>query len=452
MKTLQLAVLSIVLAGNCQLRAEVQREHLDALLDCSGKIHSRADRNPDTDRMRGLVVHEWGTFTSVQGGDGVLLSWHPPQTPELPGFVYDWKKPGLNRKCISSLGLLGKGAMVTLQRMETPVIYFYSDIERRVDVSVQFPKGLVTEWYPQAARIGPAVTAGETPVKESLIEWKNVRVLPAKENQALANQLPIQKTGNHYFAARETDSVFLQVDSRSTTNSTDEREKFLFYRGVGNFATPLKVTTSADGKVTVENTGKEPLAHLFLLSAHDGNGAWSYLDKLGPGHNKEWAQIGSGELGYFSAKEKFQDQIGAKMQTALAGEGLFPREAEAMVKTWRESWFAEDGVRVLYILPRAWTDEALPMKLNPQPRELTRVMVGRAEIITPEMQRNLSTQLASAKAGDAAAKETVQTMLKSFGRFARPALQLATRNKPEINQFGYTLLQTAFQSAPAKQL
>jgi len=140
------------------------------------------------------------------------------------------------------------------------------------------------------------------------------------------------------------------------------------------------------------------------------------------------------------------------MQTALAGEGLFTREAEAMVKTWRESWFAEDGVRVLYILPRAWTDATLPMKLDPRPRELARVMVGRAEIITPEMQRNLSTQLTSAKAGDTVAKETVQAMLNSFGRFARPALQLATRNKPEISQIGYTLLQTALQSAPAKQL
>src|SRR6476619_4234828 len=29
---------------------------------------------------QGYVVHEWGTFTSVQGGDGVLLNWKPLET------------------------------------------------------------------------------------------------------------------------------------------------------------------------------------------------------------------------------------------------------------------------------------------------------------------------------------------------------------------------------------
>ena len=87
------------------------------------------------------TAHEWGTFTSVQGGDGVLLDWRPLESSRLPGFVYDWKKPGLNRQGTSML-VLGKGAMLTLQRMETPVIYFYADKEQTVDVSVDFPQGV----------------------------------------------------------------------------------------------------------------------------------------------------------------------------------------------------------------------------------------------------------------------------------------------------------------------
>src|SRR5215831_7805657 len=30
--------------------------------------------------QNGFVAHEWGTFTSVQGSDGTLLSWRPLQT------------------------------------------------------------------------------------------------------------------------------------------------------------------------------------------------------------------------------------------------------------------------------------------------------------------------------------------------------------------------------------
>src|SRR5664279_5667855 len=71
------------------------------------------------------TAHEWGTFTSVQGGNGELLSWRPLKTSELPDFVHNWSKPGLNR--FASTMFVGKGEMTTLQRMETPVIYFYSD-------------------------------------------------------------------------------------------------------------------------------------------------------------------------------------------------------------------------------------------------------------------------------------------------------------------------------------
>ena len=109
------------------------------------------------------VAHEWGTFTSVQGGDGVLLDWRPLETSRLPKFVYDWSHPGLNRQRAINLT---KGGMIALQRMETPVIYFYSEKEQTVDVSVQFPQGSITEWYPQSLQIGPSTV----PVPASIIK------------------------------------------------------------------------------------------------------------------------------------------------------------------------------------------------------------------------------------------------------------------------------------------
>jgi len=109
------------------------------------------------DAIENYVVHEWGTFTSVQGADGVLLPWNPLETTQLPRFVHDWNKPGLGRRPAGALNHETKSLFVTLQRMETPVIYFYSDHEHTVDVTVRFPQGLITEWYPQAHDIGPSV-------------------------------------------------------------------------------------------------------------------------------------------------------------------------------------------------------------------------------------------------------------------------------------------------------
>lgn len=113
------------------------------------------------------------------------------------------------------------------------------------------------------------------------------------------------------------------------------------------------------------------------------------------------------------------------METALISEGLFPDEAKAMVNTWKDSWFTEEGVRVFYILPRPWTDDILPLTLSPQPEELTRVMVGRAEIITPEVQATLSRLLVKAREGDANAHLQAEAELKKLGRFAEAAAELA---------------------------
>jgi hypothetical protein len=140
--------------------------------------------------------------------------------------------------------------------------------------------------------------------------------------------------------------------------------------------------------------------------------------------------------------------VSTQIAQALAAEGLYPREAAAMVKTWQDSWFQEDGVRVLYVLPRAWTDRTLPLTLNPKPSQLVRVMVGRAEVLTPELKNRLSDALVRAEHGDSEARAQAVAEFKNLGRFAPPALQLATAGAgPKVNQTARALLQTAAANA-----
>jgi len=373
------------------------------------------------------IAHEWGTFTSVQGSDGVLLDWVAVATAELPGFVYSWARPGLVRGAVPNFN---KTVLMALQRMETPVVYFYSDEAQKVDVSVRFPKGKITEWYPQAKDIGPSwprpaadqssetllagygVTPPTNGIKESLIRW-NFEILPPRQNSTAS--LPMEKSGNHYFAARETDAAILRVNPSESGQLSTEYEKFLFYRGVGNFGTPLKVTMSASGEITLANTGPEVLKDLFILGVENGSGNFAHVFNLAPGQQKT--------LRLDLDKQKMPQlvkKVSSAMATALTGQGLYPRESGAMVKTWNDSWFQEEGLRVLYVLPRAWTDQTLPIDLKPAPRDLVRVMVGRAEIITPALENKLADQLARAKAGDVAALSEVRILLKKCGRFALP--------------------------------
>ncbi|MBO0700771.1 MAG: hypothetical protein J2P46_20405, partial [Zavarzinella sp.] len=91
-------------------------------------------RDPDK-----FVVHEWGTFSTFSGSDGKPLKFYPNDT-DLPAFVH-----GRHRD-------VKGGRTDVMVSLETPVLYFYTDRDRTVSVRADFPKGLMTDWYPEASR------------------------------------------------------------------------------------------------------------------------------------------------------------------------------------------------------------------------------------------------------------------------------------------------------------
>lgn len=56
-----------------------------------------------------------------------------------------------------------------------------------------------------------------------------------------------------------------------------------------------------------------------------------------------------------------------------------------MVETWRDTWFAP-GTRIFYLVPRAMVDGVLPLEIDPQPLDITRVFVGRMELSASAVQ------------------------------------------------------------------
>ncbi|HUR46794.1 MAG TPA: hypothetical protein VMZ27_13030 [Candidatus Saccharimonadales bacterium] len=393
----------------------------------------------------GFVAHEWGTFTSVQGSDAVQLEWSPLVSSELPKFVYNCnsagKKPGRSFDV--------KSSFLTLQRMETPVIYFYSDQARKVDVTVQFPQGTVTEWFPQVATL--------TKSKEDLqleqqhgLRWSNVEILGEKQG---AQSMPVDKSGSHYFAARNTDANLLKVINPGT--GKEEYDKFLFYRGVGSFRAPLQAgLDTLENNVLLSNTGKEELRNFYVLRIEKGIGRFIYLDRLAPGAS---ATVKLPQRDAFLRLSDLQDRICSEMANSLTEQGLYPAEAKAMVATWRDSWFGEDGIRVLYTLPRVWADRVLPLKVQPPPAETVRVMVGRAEILQPSKEWQLLKQVVRYSESESGARpQVVQTTREiGLGRFTEAAIRHVTSRLPnrEFGEFAWALLNaTRPESAEGKPL
>jgi len=103
-----------------------------------------------------------------------------------------------------------------------------------------------------------------------------------------------------------------------------------------------------------------------------------------------------------------------------------------MVATWRSSWF-EEGSRLLYIVPRAFVDEVLPLSVSPAPSQTVRVFVGRMELI------NHATEQAVA---DALASHDRYTINK-YGRFLEPILdQLKAENPSRADELDRELQDT----------
>jgi hypothetical protein len=334
----------------------------------------------------GLVVHEWGTFTSVAADDGSAVEWVPPQGPrDLPCFV-------------DRVQFNIKGWLPATVRMETPVVYFYATDERTVDVRVRFRKGIITEWYPRAA-VTPTTVEPMTvrkPALEGTIRWNQVRILPrAHENY------PVESGSNHYYAARKTDASPIEVRTGAADAgaATSQREKFLFYRGIGNFALPLAAMLEADGRVVVKSATAQPLGDVMLFE--NAGGASGYRALSGTGQQVTLDRPAAGG----------NKAVRAALERMLVANGLYAKEAAAMVETWRDSWF-EDGLRLFYIVPRAAIDEVLPLEVTPAPASTARVFVGRIELITPAIVADVKKAVLTRE----------RAPIVKYGRFLKPIL------------------------------
>jgi len=394
-----------------------------------------------TAQPNSLTIHEWGTFTSVAGADGSAIDWDALGCEDdLPQFIHSEKYRGFKWRLDGTV------------RMETPVIYFYSPREITARVKVFFPKGVITEWYPNGdnaiyeskalmdrmeaslnklrsgsgadgrgaflvqedsataieedgkskiyshqtvykteslvqpyptgldpllVRLSKSLNGIDTSLRQLMgaIAWSDIKVQPGS-----AADFPMESGASRYYAARGTDAAPITAG--------EQHEKFLFYRGVGRFQVPLWARVLDDGKVTVENRGAESVPAVFLFENRGGRVGFRNVGALGPGA----LHIPPMTLDKPSLDDSFS-QLRFDLESALIAQGLYLREAQAMVETWRDSWF-EEGSRLIYIMPSRAIDAILPLQVEPAASQTARVFVGRIELVTAETKRSVEEALA----------------------------------------------------------
>lgn len=406
---------------------------------------------PAADGAGRLVVHEWGTFTGLAGSDGVHLPFGVQVGEDLPPFVVNRVQQAerLGVKIPVEFFLTKGGGLSALQRMETPVVYFYADRPRDVSAKVDFPKGLLTEFYPPVRAMAPALgegpgeprpvaatpalgtpaagtqlvlggdakpaQRGEGKLEGGSLDWGTVHLVPQRPGGSADGLPPVPVSASspgHYRFARETDAALVRFSDRP---GEAHEERFLFYRGLGNFALPVTLSATDGDRFEMTSAGEQPVKFAMLLKVEGGKARFS-----------AYADVRGRRAMALPAEAVPLDRVGDAIAAALVAEGLYEKEARAMVKTWSAHWLGEPGTRVLYTVPRAVTDGLLPLRVSPTPDETVRVLVGRIDVLTPPEEARLQAMLAAAPGTKALAAADV-AYLQGLGRFREAAFDRAAQ-------------------------
>ncbi|GEM_PF-353505 len=335
----------------------------------------------------GLEVHEWGTFTTLNSSAGNPLGGLYVDASRLPAFVHGL--PYFNFDPLKGWASLDRLRNVTV-KMETPVLYFYAQKETPVDVLVRFNGGTISQWYPacyvcEANPSAPAVDFAQAPYGGK-IGWKATVLAPGPE-------LPYSTTASNQETAEWT--APRGTTANQLRGQDGEIEKFLFYRGIGNFQSTVDIRFLPDGRLRVKNLGKEDIPFLMVYERAYGplfgsdiatvwqSGPMAAGAEISLTRDKPFTQYTQG-MGPM-------DDFRAQLQKA----GLTSQEAQALLNTWYNGYFIEGGLKAFWILPRAQVEAILPLTIIPAPDKLERVIVGRSEILTPEFEQALYAAKAS---------------------------------------------------------
>lgn len=342
---------------------------------------------PSLDNL--YTAHEWGTFTSLSTSDGRLMTGLEVEEESLPAFVYSHSMfPGLfNSSPLVMYKRIPLRVKNVTIKMETPVIYFYTDQIKKplkVNVDVRFNGGSISQWYPQR-------TSGESigSLFQTLdfaggamghINW-NAEILPRDTKLKInTNKLFETKT---WIEPRKTDSNLIKVGKQV--------EKYLFYRGLGNFKMSLKLSAPSKENVLIENSYDSDIPFAMVYEKKKGEKAKVWWSGAIKSKSKRLVKI----LG--SDFDLYDDANKSNFINALVKAGLYKKEAVSMLKTWEHSYFEKPGFKVFWIVPRKTTDKILPLNLNPKPKSLERVLVGRSELMTKQHEELIVKEFANKK-------------------------------------------------------
>ena len=342
--------------------------HEDAAVGAALRHMLRAKRDA-TALQSGLVVHEWGSMKHQVGTASSEFDLIREDQSDLPSFVKVWADQPRHM----------------IRTVEKPILYFYTKQQQKVNVTVRFPEGVLTQWYPDVTYFSPQHDGrrpgnNQAPARNGALAWLQINLNPETDTSKFVN---VDKNHPWWHIARDTDATPVTVTKKNRRGAPigSAVERFLFYRGAGSYKPMVLPTRNKPG---VDLSVRVPFSQIdlrgvFLVRVNDSGATISHAPVLK-------AESTMNLAGSEAVKPTEEAAAIAKDQLieSLEAAGLFPKEAAGLVNIWGDDMFTAPGERLIYLMPSNEVERVLPLTIQPEPKQTVRTLIAWVELSTPE--------------------------------------------------------------------
>lgn len=393
--------------------------HEDKAIGAAVRKMLRAKRD-ESALSAGLVAHEWGSMQHHVGTSTSEFDLIGEDQSDLPSFVKVWANQ----------------PMIGPQVIRKPILYFYAQEKQKVNVTVRFPEGVLTQWYPDVSYFTPQrdgnVRPGNkqvAPPRNGALAWQQIELNPDTKTNLFAK---VDKDHPWWHIARDTNATPVRVINQNRRGAQEPIaiERFLFYRGAGSYKPMVLPTRNEPGK---ELSIRVPFSQIdlrgvFLVRVNDSGATIAHAPVL-----RAEGTMALGGPDQIKPVEQAAETAKVQLIDSLEAAGLFPKEAAGLVKIWGDDMFTTPGERLLYLMPSNEVERVLPLEIQPAPSQTVRTLIAWVELSTPEAEKRVMDLVEKLGSNDAKVRNAAEAELRSFDRFAESILQRVSSKTTDPN-------------------
>jgi hypothetical protein len=292
---------------------------------------------------------------------------------------------------------------------------------RKVDLRVDFAGGAPMVWFPKTVEpLGEWWGMGRGDGARGKEPISSVHGTPDHLSwQVLfpvADKLPEHKCPAYPWKGA---ALKPNADPFSVDLYLQDLQKFVFYEGMLPNRNAVRLRAERDGAgYVLSNAGNFTALDVYVIDRAGDVPKLAYVAELSKieGLRAEAVPL--------KAAADWNERTAVHLRERLCrGGGLFGPEAEGLVDIWRQEFFGQPGLHLLYRLPPAEYDRMLPLQVAPKPEKVARVGLAWQPHLEADLPKRVEDLVEKLRDEDIDTRERATSDLRLMGVAAVPRLR-----------------------------